>query len=619
MIRLLRFVSLSLTFALLSACGTPSKEDSTDSEPLAQSANAMTECVKLSDPLVTTANLNLRSGPGSTYSIVQVIPMGATVSPVQTCPTNGWYNVSYAGTTGWASGAYLTLGATGGVPRPRQLLVSGLADPGVLKDSDNLFFLSGTYGNTLSLPLFQSTDLQTFTLKRTYNPSAIDSRYDYCALWAPDLSKHNGVYWLYFSAYRVAKGAACPGSGVEPTTFRASAADSTLNFGVPESINAGTTYARTRPEFGCPAEGCDHVIRIDSNRFDDGTAQWLFYVWFNPTLGNTISSFRLESPAQLIQNAAPSGALEQGVNEGPFAFQRGGRYYLFLSQGSYDSKYAMSYLMSSSVADLTRARALRRHSTPVVASDGRLLENHGHNAIVERLGQYYNVFHMAEFDSTGKYTGRRSTYIQPIDFRADGSIVSLNTADVRWNALPGYSYSLDVVLRDGTWVGPCIGAGTLGTSTATTFTGVCPGANNRLVHKSDIATFRLYYSNDGTWRNFVDQAYDGGTDRVSIALPGGTTQAVALNWNEKTTGTEYSLDVQRADGTWVAPCVSVSTLGKSISYVYTGACTSASTPVPVSNVRNFRICSAINGDWAHATCGSTSYDGKQNFVDVAIP
>ncbi|MFY0574399.1 hypothetical protein ACN28S_08615 [Cystobacter fuscus] len=34
-------------------------------------------------------------------------------------------------------------------------------------------------------------------------PSPVDHCYDYCHLWAPDLSKRNGVYWIYFSAYRV--------------------------------------------------------------------------------------------------------------------------------------------------------------------------------------------------------------------------------------------------------------------------------------------------------------------------------------------------------------------------------------------------------------------------------
>jgi hypothetical protein len=39
----------------------------------------------------------------------------------------------------------------------------------------------------------------------------------------------------------------------------------------------------------------------------------------------------------------------------------------------------------------------------------------------------------------------------------------------------------------------------------------------------------------------------------------------------------------------------------------------------VSFHSNFRICSAINGDWAHARCGATAYDGKSMFVPIVIP
>ncbi len=56
----------------------------------------------------TTANLNLRSGPGTQYSILLVMPLGSIVTLVAG-PTDGWYQVDYSGTTGWASASYLEL------------------------------------------------------------------------------------------------------------------------------------------------------------------------------------------------------------------------------------------------------------------------------------------------------------------------------------------------------------------------------------------------------------------------------------------------------------------------------------------------------------------------------
>ena len=76
---------------------------------------------------VTADTLNLRSGPGTTHAILTTMPCGATVAVVGG-PTTGWWNVTFNGTTGWASGNYLVapsafdpkvcVGATtdGGVP-----------------------------------------------------------------------------------------------------------------------------------------------------------------------------------------------------------------------------------------------------------------------------------------------------------------------------------------------------------------------------------------------------------------------------------------------------------------------------------------------------------------------
>lgn len=57
---------------------------------------------------VTASALNLRSGPSTSYAILRSMPNGAVVTVVQG-PSNGWYQVTYQGTTGWASGAYLEM------------------------------------------------------------------------------------------------------------------------------------------------------------------------------------------------------------------------------------------------------------------------------------------------------------------------------------------------------------------------------------------------------------------------------------------------------------------------------------------------------------------------------
>jgi uncharacterized protein YraI len=61
--------------------------------------------------MTTTASLNLRSGPGTSYSVLLVIPNGATVNTTGSTQ-NGFSQLTYNGTTGWGATQYLTGGST---------------------------------------------------------------------------------------------------------------------------------------------------------------------------------------------------------------------------------------------------------------------------------------------------------------------------------------------------------------------------------------------------------------------------------------------------------------------------------------------------------------------------
>lgn len=67
--------------------------------------------------LKATDNVNLRSGAGTGYKILKVIPKGATVTVVNGKPNGVWYNIKYAGITGFSHGAYFdTVGSTAPPP-----------------------------------------------------------------------------------------------------------------------------------------------------------------------------------------------------------------------------------------------------------------------------------------------------------------------------------------------------------------------------------------------------------------------------------------------------------------------------------------------------------------------
>lgn len=68
---------------------------------------------------VATDDLNLRTGPATSYAVLTVIPNGGTVTLTgQT--NNGFHGVKYNGHTGWAFSSYLKTGSAGTAPQPTQ-------------------------------------------------------------------------------------------------------------------------------------------------------------------------------------------------------------------------------------------------------------------------------------------------------------------------------------------------------------------------------------------------------------------------------------------------------------------------------------------------------------------
>lgn len=61
----------------------------------------------------TTAYLNMRSGASTSYNVIRVIPSGARVYVNSGPYNNGWYRVTYSGSTGYSYGSYLSWGSSG--------------------------------------------------------------------------------------------------------------------------------------------------------------------------------------------------------------------------------------------------------------------------------------------------------------------------------------------------------------------------------------------------------------------------------------------------------------------------------------------------------------------------
>lgn len=123
-----RWISLAATAVItstlsLSACtvddggpGEPDSEELTGApeEDLGQSAEAITGSVAVGSTLTSTADVNLRVGPSTSYEILRVVARGSKVTMVQSSPRDGFYEVEHNGTTGWSYGLYYQAGSTGG-------------------------------------------------------------------------------------------------------------------------------------------------------------------------------------------------------------------------------------------------------------------------------------------------------------------------------------------------------------------------------------------------------------------------------------------------------------------------------------------------------------------------
>lgn len=93
--------------------------------------------------------------------------------------------------------------------------------------------------------------------------------------------------------------------------------------------------------------------------------------------------------------------------------------------------------------------------------------------------------------------------------------------NVRWKSLPGYSYSVDVQTRAGTWITSCINSAQIGNASEIIYRGTCTGASNYPLHHEDIAAFRVVYSPSlpGGTTLTATANYDGWSSDTYIALP----------------------------------------------------------------------------------------------------
>lgn len=377
-----------------------------------------------------------------------------------------------------------------------QRKILDMADIGVMKISDDEFYVTGTSGGHV-IRIYKTTDLENFTLYHTFDPSAIDETYDYCDVMGPDLAlTGDSNVIISFSAVRVAKEAVCPEVVNSVKTIYQSSRTSAIpwTFSAPYALQYvinGTPYGTDTGRDGEEVFKLAPMVRGGR----------IYYTWFDG--GNNISSIGLTEPHDLVNHTNGKDFPDEFIHEGSTVFERNGLSYFSFNRYNWMESYTQSYMYGNSgVTNLVRSpgesvldMAEPIHTFGCALNDiSCIYENAGGGDFFSRNGQYYFMYHKA---FPRKDRMKRSAYLTPIYFDTDGRIISITNTILNWaNMGSGMEYSLAIKPVGQNWIAPCIGAGIIGSNTTIEFGGLCQTAGDVVVHKGEVAQFRICYSDD---------------------------------------------------------------------------------------------------------------------------
>ncbi len=243
-------------------------------------------------------------------------------------------------------------------------------------------------------------------------------------IWAPDISYHNGLYYLYYSISSFGKNRSCIGLATNKTLNPASVDYQWTDHGqVIESI-----------------PGRDEWNAIDPNLIVDEQKQpWLAFGSF----WNGIKLVKLDAGARSLAQPqtwftlasvprtkpGSDSAAGNGAIEAPFIFKKFDYFYLF---ASYD--YCCRGAKSTYKMRVGRSKAL---TGPYLDKDGKAMTQGGGTLLLEGNADWHGVGHNAvcTFDGTdylvfrgydAKDKGRSKLRVEQLDWKEDWPVVHLH-------------------------------------------------------------------------------------------------------------------------------------------------------------------------------------------------
>lgn len=223
-------------------------------------------------------------------------------------------------------------------------------------------------------------------------------------IWAPDISYHNGTYYLFYSVSAFGKNTSCIGLATNKTLHPSDPAFKWVDHGkVIESV-----------------PGRDMWNAIDPNViWDEKDQPWLAFGSFWNGLKMVKLNASLTAPAEpqewhsiasrKLGYYTPDSSAGDGAIEAPFIFKKGAFYYQFAST-DYCCKGAQStYKMIVGRSASVTGPYVDKAGVPLLKSGGTLLlegnkdwNGVGHNAVCTFDGTDYLIFHGYDANDRGR-------------------------------------------------------------------------------------------------------------------------------------------------------------------------------------------------------------------------
>jgi xylan 1,4-beta-xylosidase len=264
------------------------------------------------------------------------------------------------------------------------ILAGDHPDPSILKDGDEYFMTFSSFDAYPGLVIWRSTDLVNW---QPIGPTLFTN---VGAVWAPDLVKHGGRYYIYF-----------PGIG----TYRSNYVIWADSIRGPWSAPIDLKIGQIDPGHAVGADGrrylflsAGHVVQLaDDGLSVVGAPRKVYDGWKFP------EDWIVEGFAQ----------------EGPKVLKRGSYYHMVLAQGGTAGPPTGHMIVSARSRSIDGPWENSPHN-PIVRTQSASERwwSRGHGTLVEGPdGRWWMVYHAYE---SGFYTLGRHTLLEPIEWTADG-------------------------------------------------------------------------------------------------------------------------------------------------------------------------------------------------------